>query len=469
MLTLDKVSALAPDQASLDAARKLLKPSQWPMRGRDEGGSLIWGECQGSGSAPYRIAVSVADLAYKCSCPSRKFPCKHVLALMWLQAERPAEFAEGAIPDWVVDWAAKRKSNAAAEKPNSAKTAPAAMMPVPTDAPEPQRDEKAEARAAAQRERLRLAREADIRDGLDELDRWIADRLEAGLAGFPAVAHEQCRMLAMRLVDAKAAGLARLVDEIPAEILSAPQEHRADRVLRALGRLHLIAGAYRRQDRLPAPLVEDVRRMVGWTTERAALLEDEGTLRVASLWRVAATVNDIQVDGIRRIETWLARVGERTEAVPDFALLLDFVPVSAGSVSSPFLPGEIFEATLAFYPSAAPLRAIVEARKESVEQEARFAGHPTLADALDAYDDLIVRLPMADRWPLGIRDVAVVDSATGLVLSDGEGSVALPLDRGQENDLLPLLGLSITAVALWDGYSCRLMAADTPLGPWHAA
>jgi hypothetical protein len=81
-LSLEKVEALAPDQASLDAARKLLKPGGWPALAMN-GSGLVWGECQGSGSTPYRAVVSETDAGYKCTCPSRKSPCKHSLAL-WL-------------------------------------------------------------------------------------------------------------------------------------------------------------------------------------------------------------------------------------------------------------------------------------------------------------------------------------------------------------------------------------------------
>src|SRR5215470_15299538 len=76
-LTLERIETLAPDQASLAAARKLLKPSSWPTLAEGEG--LVWGECQGSGATPYRVVVNEADTGYKCTCPSRKFPCKHSL------------------------------------------------------------------------------------------------------------------------------------------------------------------------------------------------------------------------------------------------------------------------------------------------------------------------------------------------------------------------------------------------------
>jgi hypothetical protein len=69
-LALEKIAALAPDQPSIDAARKLLKPGSWPRLAWDDA-ELVRGECQGSGATPYHAG-------YKCSCPSRKFPCKPI-------------------------------------------------------------------------------------------------------------------------------------------------------------------------------------------------------------------------------------------------------------------------------------------------------------------------------------------------------------------------------------------------------
>ncbi|TJV75122.1 MAG: SWIM zinc finger family protein, partial [Mesorhizobium sp.] len=91
-LDLKTIEALAPDQASLGAAAKLTKRSNWPRLETNEQLGLIWGECQGSGSNPYRVAFDTRDHGYKCTCPSRKFPCKHILGLMWIGATAPASF-----------------------------------------------------------------------------------------------------------------------------------------------------------------------------------------------------------------------------------------------------------------------------------------------------------------------------------------------------------------------------------------
>ncbi len=91
-IAISKIEELAPDQASLSAAAKLKKPAAWSLLARDDAAALIWGECQGSGASPYRVICSEADFGTKCTCPSRKFPCKHALALLWLSAENAAAF-----------------------------------------------------------------------------------------------------------------------------------------------------------------------------------------------------------------------------------------------------------------------------------------------------------------------------------------------------------------------------------------
>ena len=60
-ITLQRVEDAAPDQASLTAARKLLKPAKWPEFHIDAAGDLLWGACQGSGAQPYRMAVALHE------------------------------------------------------------------------------------------------------------------------------------------------------------------------------------------------------------------------------------------------------------------------------------------------------------------------------------------------------------------------------------------------------------------------
>src|SRR5215472_7774058 len=106
----DQVLALAPDAPSLKAARSLAVPRVWSGLGRDE--RAIWGACQGSAKDPYLTQVDWQGPAFKCSCPSRKFPCKHGLGLLLLLAEQPGVFRESEEPEWVSAWLKSRTQKA---------------------------------------------------------------------------------------------------------------------------------------------------------------------------------------------------------------------------------------------------------------------------------------------------------------------------------------------------------------------
>jgi hypothetical protein len=463
-LTLAKVEEIAPDQGSLSAARKLLNPRSWPVIAVDDAG-LVWGECQGSGSQPYRVVISETDLGYKCTCPSRKFPCKHALALMWMRAEG-RDVATQTTPDWVNDWLARRRGpGARSSAPDKAEAKPKASI---ATALEPERetpvDPKAQARAAAQRERIRAERESAILAGLEELDLWILDQLERGLAGFQNVAREQCSLAARRLVDAKASGLASRIEQLPVALFGLPEAWRADFLIEKLGELHLIAEGYRRQEQLPAELKTDLRLAVGWTMSREDLIADPQAKRVRDRWMVLAAVQEIQPDKLRRIETWLARLGGADE--PRFAVLIDFVPVSVGAVGKTYSAGECFEAELAFYPSGAPLRAIIAEQFGSVSREGRWQAPPDdVSGALDRYESRLSCRPWLGEWPIAVRNAVVGGSSDGLVLSDSKD--ALPIKSKEDDALLPLVGVSgIDAFGLWDGRRLDLKFAETPLGRW---
>lgn len=86
-LTEEQIIQLAPDAASVKAGKGLAVPGKWVLLACSE--RAVWGHCQGSGKNPYQTAIDLNDIAFKCSCPSRKFPCKHGLGLLLLFAAKP--------------------------------------------------------------------------------------------------------------------------------------------------------------------------------------------------------------------------------------------------------------------------------------------------------------------------------------------------------------------------------------------
>jgi len=465
-LTFERIEALAPDQASLAAARKLLKASSWPTLAAGEG--LVWGECQGSGATPYRVAVNEADAGYKCTCPSRKFPCKHALALMWMRADRSARFASGPVPDWVKDWLSRRRGTSAAGSTTEDEAQPKSRPSIRlTEIPEAaaDADPKAEQRAAAARERNRLEREAAVLAGLEDLDTWLSDQVQHGMANFVAQTAQVCRTIAQRLVDAKASGLAGRLDALPSRLFTLPGPARPSAAIRELGQIHLISQAYRRASELPELLRVDARQAIGWPVTREALLSDSEALRVSAKWRVFAVLSEAQPDRLRRIETWLWQ--SDVDGMPQWAVLIDFVPISTGAVAGGYLVGDQIDAELVFYRSTIPLRAQISTLQRGAEQSSEPLTLPNegLSASYANYEHALAQLPWLGTIPLTFRSAGVRRNGEQLYIHDDESKLTLPLDASDQ--ALPLARVDhIDGIGLWDGYEFTLAWAETPLGRW---
>src|SRR5687767_4733536 len=156
--TVDEVLKLAPDGSSAGAARRLSLSAVWSQAGSS--GSLVWGKCQGSAREPYQVTVDLTEPTFRCTCPSRKHPCKHGLALLLLWAGGDGSVADEDRPaDFAADWVQKL----ATRSPGA---------PVREAAPP---DPEAQARRLAQRIETMSA-------GIDEFERWLFDLVRQGLA-----------------------------------------------------------------------------------------------------------------------------------------------------------------------------------------------------------------------------------------------------------------------------------------------
>ena len=58
--------------------------ASWSAAGHDD--DAVWGRYLTSSAEPYEVAVDLRGPAFRCTCPSRKLPCKHQLGLLLLHA-----------------------------------------------------------------------------------------------------------------------------------------------------------------------------------------------------------------------------------------------------------------------------------------------------------------------------------------------------------------------------------------------
>ncbi|WP_406530811.1 SWIM zinc finger family protein [Streptomyces sp. I8-5] len=393
--TVEQVLALAPDDASRKAGSKLGSAGPWSGGGCD-GSGAVWGQCKGSGSKPYVTVIDITGPAYKCSCPSRKFPCKHALGLLLVWASGESALPAGEVPDWAGEWLAdrRRRSVEQAEKRAGTDGAPSAG---PAD-PE-----------AARRRAERRAKR--ITGGAQELEERLADLLRGGLAAADQPGYGLWEETAARMVDAQAPGLAARVRELGSIPSSGPGW--PARLLEECALLHLLDSAWLGIDRLPEPLAATVRTRVGLTAPA------EGP-PVRDRWLVLARYDT--PDGkivARRI--WL--YGRETGRT---ALLLSFG--AAGRSPGPALPvGVTIDAEITPHPGSGRLRAEL-GRQFGVPSP---AGTPppggTAAEAIGGYGDALREDPWLDAWPVTLRDVIPVPSGDGWQLVDAAGDAALPV------------------------------------------
>jgi hypothetical protein len=445
-LTRSAIEAMAPDQSALTAASALLKPAKWLLRARS--GGLIWGECQGSGANPYRVVADTEDHGSKCTCPSRKFPCKHALALMWMFVEDGAGFQDGDVPAWVNDWMGRRRKGVAAATSGEAKSLAAAREASADAPPDPKADARKKAAAQKRAEDTRRS----VHAATEELDVWIADQLRTGLAGFLGDLGARCRRIAARLVDAKAGALASRVDEMPSRLLALSADERVDAAIAELGKLVVLTRAWR-----AAPDEPDLHREVVSAEARDDVLASPDAKRVTSLWEVLGERVETRRDGLVSQATWLMNLRPGPER---FAMLLDFFPASAGRRSGAFVAGDRFNAELAFYPARVPLRAVIVSRQDATDASEAWPDAPP--DPFASHADQILIAPWLIEVPMLLPEGRICADAAGRAWWRSEHDLWAPL-----RDPAPPLALGAVierAAGIWDGARLSLIAARTNWG-----
>ncbi|UWE12662.1 SWIM zinc finger family protein [Actinacidiphila bryophytorum] len=440
--TADQVLALAPDAASRTAGARLAAPAPWS--GTGAAGAAVWGLCAGSGSRPYQTVVDLSGPAFACSCPSRKFPCKHALGLLLLWAEGDAGpvVAGAAAPEWAEQWTAARRKKAEA--------ANAAAAASGSDA-EPEPDAAAAGLDAARKRAERRA--IRVEGGAAELEQRLTDLLRSGLAGSDRAGYQQWDEIAARMVDAQAPGLATRVRELGTAAGAGGDW--PSRMLEEAGLLHLLARGFLGRQSLPGPLAETVRTRIGFTVEAADVLA--GPL-VRAQWLVLAQY-DTADDRLTTRRIWLYDA-----AGGQFALLLSFG--AAGRAPELTLPvGTVIDADLAFHPAAVPLRAALGTRYGTSVPEDVPPG-TTVGAALDSYGAALSQDPWLDAWPVLLTDVVPVPGPDRWRVADAARDAAVPLLGADHWRLASVSGgRPVTLFAEAGATGFRPLTSWTPTSP----
>jgi hypothetical protein len=125
--------------------------------------------------------------------------------------------------------------------------------------------------------------------------------------------------------------------------------------------------------------------------------------------------------------------------------------------------GTEFEAGVAYYPSAAPLRALVRERRGESTNITEPSARSGFAEALDSTATLLVGDPWLERTPWFVRDCVPIRLEDRWYLRDAQGAT-VPLARTFENSWQMRAlsgGRGLTVFGEWDGRSLLPLTAMT--------
>lgn len=422
-LTAEQITNMAPDPASLAAGKKLSNSPEWREVAQNQ--EVLWGLCQGS--ALYQVCIELSAYGYKCTCPSRKFPCKHVLGLLFMAAQKGAAIAAGTPPDWVSEWLQKKVASSA--KKEEKKKAEA-------------EDPKLQAKRAEDQAKRAEKREKNVGEGLDQLDQWLADIARNGLANPQLESPRYWEEQAARMTDYQAPGIASRLRRIGIMVGASKEWH--ERVLDRLGGLALLTHSFRRLDHLPQGLQADVRQLIGWNYKEEEVLQHND--KVSDRWFVAGQILD-EVEQVRLQRTWL--YGERSQRP---AVVLQF-SVNRQPFAEMFAVGTCYQGELAFWPGAYPLRAKFIGKSDNSPFAGTWPGHDNFAAFFAAQSKSLAALPWLDQFPCLLRQARlIVLPAAPWHIQDAAGE-ALPLVKKDHWKLLAVTGgHPFDLAGEWDGY-----------------
>jgi hypothetical protein len=413
-LSEDQIIKLAPDAASVKAGKGLASAAKWVLRGASD--RALWGHCQGSGKNPYQTQVDLQNIAFKCSCPSHKFPCKHSLGLLFLYASQPDLFTTGEEPDWVKEWLEKRAGKAAEKKEKA--------------------DKPVDVEAQAKRQE---ARHKKVLNGVDDLQGWLKDLVRSGLLNVPERAQSLFAGISKRMVDAQAPGLAGMMRQLQ-EIHYFGEDWKYELTAGA-SRAYLVAESYKHLDQLPPEWQDEVRTLVGYPQAKEEVLANGE--QVSDDWLVVAS-ESLQQDRLTVEYNWL--YGRQTCR---YALFLQFLTPGALAETA-LLPGSVVAADVAFYKGVTPTRVLFREQKGTREPfipsgKGCCAG---LAEAMQVYRESMTRNPFTYEVPVLVSEVRLVMHEKQVWIKDSD-EYLIPLTLGEAGKLK---GFAVTGGREFTGF-----------------
>ncbi len=203
------ITSIAPNAAAAANGKKLSNGGSFIKLWRSEDDTFYMGECKGSGKNPYTTSadfVAEDHPVYRCSCPSRQFPCKHCLGLLYeMMSGKNFEICD--IPEDILK---KRDKLAAKSAPPKA---PEEMTP--EEAAKAAKKKASAAKSASKAKAKKLEKQLE---GLDLVEKAVKELISAGLGTMGGTSLKTYQDISKQLGDYYLNGPQRLFNRLIIEI-----------------------------------------------------------------------------------------------------------------------------------------------------------------------------------------------------------------------------------------------------------
>lgn len=361
----------------------------------------MWGKCQGSGANAYQVAVDLTGPTAKCSCPSRKYPCKHALALllMWAHGAQLAGTPSGVVTDWQASL---------------------------RDKPAPRADRVVDPQAAAARREQRLVR---MVAGAQVLSDWLADVAQAGVASLSDRDSGWWAHSSARMTDAQLPGVGTRIADL-AQVVGVGSDW-VDVVVLELGMAHLATRVLGNWERLGASERADLRVFLGWPATSEEL---SAAQRVAGVWHVVGARRDL-TGRVAAQRTWLVERGSGR-----LGLVLDFAG-PGGTLAVPALVGSVLVGEVVVYPGSAPNRVrLGESLTTGDDPGGALRGAVAVGEALALATGWWAVNPWPWRQPVCLAGVRLAQVGGAAAVMDDAGDAVLLDPRADVHQLRAVTG-----------------------------
>ncbi|MBK7410489.1 MAG: hypothetical protein IPJ40_21970 [Saprospirales bacterium] len=295
--------------------------------------------------------------------------------------------------------------------------------------------------ALEQRRRNRESRLERMSQGMEELERWLADTIRQGLGSLDGQAEQALERFAARMVDAKLGSIGRRMRNWK-KLLGRTDWQ--EQLLAEMADLFLLLRTFQRAEVLSEELTMDLVQIAGLSIKKEEVLQAPP---VEGRWTVLGVLEG-EEDNLRFRRAWV-----QDQKSGDFALFLDFA-WGDQPFEHHWKLGQQFDGSLVYYPSAYPQRALVRVHEEIKIHAYHLKGLDSLEEMSKQYAIALSRQPWVPRFPVLFENIRPVRDAAGQWLLFDISRKALPLSCANQTGWMLLAisgGHGIDIFGEWDG------------------